>query len=108
MIKTMTLEEIKKLPPLTTEEIETIMNFNNTDFSDCPSQTKEELAKFKPLKEVKPELYAILKSELYKPKKTEIHMRIDSDVLEWFKSQGKGYQTRINETLRKAMMAGSL
>ena len=27
-------------------------------------------------------------------------LRIDADVLEWFKSMGKGYQTRINAVLR--------
>ncbi len=29
---------------------------------------------------------------------------IDSDVLEWLKSQGKGYQTRLNAILREAMI----
>ena len=28
---------------------------------------------------------------------------IDADVLAWFKSQGKGYQTRINKALRDVM-----
>ncbi len=35
-----------------------------------------------------------------KKNKTEIHMRLDTDVLEWFKSQGQGYQTKINAVLR--------
>ena len=34
-----------------------------------------------------------------KPKKA-ITIRLDADVLEWFKSQGNGYQTRINAILR--------
>jgi uncharacterized protein (DUF4415 family) len=34
------------------------------------------------------------------PPKQDLHIRIDSDVLEWFKAQGKGYQTRINAGLR--------
>ena len=29
-----------------------------------------------------------------------ISLRIDQDVIEWFKSQGAGYQTRINSVLR--------
>ncbi len=41
-MKTMTLDEVKKLPPLTKEEINEAMNFKNTDFSDCPVMTKEE------------------------------------------------------------------
>jgi uncharacterized protein (DUF4415 family) len=40
----------------------------------------------------------------FKPVKTHASMRIDSDVLAWLKSQGKGYQTRINAILREAML----
>lgn len=32
-----------------------------------------------------------------------VTIRIDSDVLAWLKSQGKGYQTRLNAILREAM-----
>ena len=41
---------------------------------------------------------------LPKPKAT-VCIRLDQDVLEWFKSQGKGYQTRINALLRAYMEA---
>ena len=34
------------------------------------------------------------------PAKTSISLRVDSDVLDWFKAQGSGYQTRINAVLR--------
>ena len=34
------------------------------------------------------------------PSKASISLRVDQDVLEWFKSQGSGYQTRINTVLR--------
>jgi uncharacterized protein (DUF4415 family) len=34
------------------------------------------------------------------PPKTSISLRVDRDVLEWFKAQGDGYQTRINAVLR--------
>jgi uncharacterized protein (DUF4415 family) len=34
------------------------------------------------------------------PPKTSISLRVDQDVLDWFKSQGDGYQTRINAVLR--------
>ena len=37
--------------------------------------------------------------------KRAISMRVDGDVLAWFKSQGKGYQTRINAVLRAYMEA---
>ena len=34
------------------------------------------------------------------PPQASISLRVDQDVLEWFKSQGTGYQTRINNVLR--------
>jgi uncharacterized protein (DUF4415 family) len=34
------------------------------------------------------------------PPKASISLRVDQDVLEWFKQQGPGYQTRINAVLR--------
>lgn len=34
------------------------------------------------------------------PRKQDIHIRLDADVLSWFKGTGKGYQTRINNVLR--------
>ncbi len=59
------------------------------DFSDSPEVTPEMFAK------------AVLRKGL-KPvsKKTQVTLRIDDDVLTWFKKQGKGYQTRINSLLK--------
>jgi uncharacterized protein (DUF4415 family) len=34
------------------------------------------------------------------PGKASVSLRIDADVLEWFKAQGPGYQTRMNAVLR--------
>ncbi|HYP32884.1 MAG TPA: BrnA antitoxin family protein [Burkholderiaceae bacterium] len=34
------------------------------------------------------------------PPKTSISLRVDSEVLDWFKAQGPGYQTRMNAVLR--------
>jgi uncharacterized protein (DUF4415 family) len=41
---------------------------------------------------------------LPKPKKS-ISLRLDDDVFNWFKNQGKGYQTRINAVLRLYVQA---
>jgi uncharacterized protein (DUF4415 family) len=38
------------------------------------------------------------------PKK-DVHIRLDPAVLRWFKAQGPGYQTRINEVLRSFVRA---
>jgi uncharacterized protein (DUF4415 family) len=41
------------------------------------------------------------RAKLRMPKgKQVVSLRLDSDVLDWFKRQGKGYQTRINAVLR--------
>ena len=41
--------------------------------------------------------------ELFKPLKKPVTLRLDADVLAWFKKQGQGYQTRINQALRQLM-----
>ncbi|MCP2729833.1 BrnA antitoxin family protein [Limnofasciculus baicalensis] len=41
------------------------------------------------------------KAKLVKPlTKQAISLRVDSDILDWFKSQGKGYQSLMNAVLR--------
>ena len=45
-----------------------------------------------------------VRNPFYKPTKTVTTVRVDSDVLAWLKSQGKGYQTRLNVILREAML----
>lgn len=61
------------------------------DYSDIPPLTQEFWQSAVP-------------NPFYKPIKTHASVRIDSDVMAWLKSQGKGYQTRINAILREAMM----
>ncbi|MDR0680889.1 MAG: BrnA antitoxin family protein [Dysgonamonadaceae bacterium] len=56
--------------------------------------TEEQMAQFKP---------SHLRG-ICKPVKRSINVRIDADILEWLKSAGIGYQTRINAVLREAMM----
>jgi uncharacterized protein (DUF4415 family) len=36
----------------------------------------------------------------YKPVKQQLTLRLDADVIEWFKRNGNGYQTRMNQALR--------
>ncbi len=59
---------------------------------DAPKLTEEQLAEFRP--------YYMVDHSLYKPRKVQITLRIDADVIEMFKKTGDGYQTRINEVLR--------
>ena len=46
-----------------------------------------------------------VRGRFYRPVKQQITARIDADVLDWLKSQGKGYQGRLNAILRREMLA---
>ena len=39
----------------------------------------------------------------YRPRKTQISLRIDNEVLDWLKSKGEGHLSPINEILREQM-----
>lgn len=41
-----------------------------------------------------------------RPRKRRISLRVDIEVVDWFKSKGPGYQTRINRILRRVMVEG--
>jgi len=58
--------------------------------------------------EITPEMFAravVRKGLKPVPRKEQLTLRIDSDVVEWFRKQGQGYQTRINALLRAYMEA---
>ena len=40
----------------------------------------------------------------YRPRKQQVTLRIDADVLAWLRRGGKGYQSRLNSLLRNAML----
>ena len=42
--------------------------------------------------------------KFYRPQKKPVTMRLDSDVINWLKTGGRGYQTRANQLLRHAMV----
>ncbi|MBF0306000.1 MAG: BrnA antitoxin family protein [Alphaproteobacteria bacterium] len=44
-----------------------------------------------------------VRGAFFRPIKKPIAMRLDADVLDWFKRGGEGYQTRINAALREFM-----
>ncbi len=54
------------------------------------------------LPELGPEFWAKAKVVFPEPKKA-VTIRIDGDVLDWFKKGGKGYQSRMNSVLRSYM-----
>ncbi len=42
--------------------------------------------------------------QFYRPAKKPVTMRLDSDVIAWLKTEGRGYQTKANWLLRRAML----
>jgi uncharacterized protein (DUF4415 family) len=68
------------------------MKDEDIDFSDIPPMTPEMFAKAVIRRGLKPI-----------PRKKQLTLRMDSDVIEWFKKQGRGYQTKINSLLRAYM-----
>ena len=42
---------------------------------------------------------------MYRPAKKMTTVRLDADILAWLRSQGKGYQTKINAILRREMLS---
>ncbi|MBF0133217.1 MAG: BrnA antitoxin family protein [Magnetococcales bacterium] len=79
-----------------------ILHTSQTDWDRLDSMSDEEID-FSDSPEISPEAFAqgIVRQGL-KPisKKKLLNMRVDGDVLDWFKSQGKGYQTKINAILK--------
>ena len=45
-----------------------------------------------------------IRNPFYKPVKQQLTVRLDSDVVGWLRNKGKGYQTRMNQLLREAML----
>lgn len=83
--------DLNNLPPLTSEQQAKMEALaarpdSEIDYSDIPPLTDDDLARF------------------YRPAKEMTTVRIDADILHWLRSQGKGYQTRINAILRKEML----
>lgn len=76
------------------------------EVSDNPAWTKDDFKKAKPFSEVFPEFTASIRRGRGRnkaPTKKLVSIRLSPDVLDHFKSQGRGWQTKIDETLRKAV-----
>jgi uncharacterized protein (DUF4415 family) len=71
------MAEMTLLEAMTNEEIDT---------ADIPEET---------------EWSGAVRGRFYRPVKKLRSVRLDADVIDWFKSSGGGYQTRINAALRE-------
>lgn len=72
---------------------------------ESPELTDEQMAKARPFAEVFPELAASIRrgrGPNKAPTKKLVSLRLSPDVLDHYRSKGPGWQTRIDEALRKA------
>ena len=87
---------LKTLPPLTRAQRANLKALaarpdREIDTSDAPELTDEQWK------------HAV-RGRFYRPVKQQITARVDADVLDWLKGQGRGYQSRINAILRREML----
>lgn len=69
---------------------------------------KDEDIDLSDIPEVSPEMFAravVRRGLKPAPRKAQLTLRVDSDVLDWFRKQGQGYQTKINALLKAYMDA---
>jgi uncharacterized protein (DUF4415 family) len=90
---------LETLPPLTDAQRANLKTLSarpdlEIDTSDIPVMTDAEWAKTKRER-----------GHLYRPVKQIVTARLDGDVLEWLKSHGRGYQSRMNAILRREMLS---
>ncbi|MGB8397651.1 BrnA antitoxin family protein [Bradyrhizobium sp.] len=76
------------------------------EVSDNPKLTRADFARARPFAEVFPDLGASIRKGRgpnKSPTKKLVSLRLSPEVIEHFKSTGSGWQSRIDETLRKAV-----
>jgi len=78
---------------------------SGTDWERLSTMTDKEI-NFSDNTELGNNFFANATLRMPQPKKA-VSLRIDPDVLEWYKTNGPGYQTRINAILRMYMQAKS-
>ena len=74
---------------------------------DAPEWTDENFARARPAAEVDPELVEYSRRTRGKqkaPTKVPVYVRLDADIVAHFRESGRGWQTRLNDALRKAVI----
>jgi uncharacterized protein (DUF4415 family) len=96
MKKKMVSHTLESLPRMTENQLTKLKESaaHPIDTSDIPEMTEEQWANAEKFR-----------GRFYRPVKQQITARVDADVLDWLKAEGKGYQSRINEILRREMLA---
>jgi uncharacterized protein (DUF4415 family) len=86
---------VRDTKPLTEEQMRRVAELAESDapidYSDAPRLDEEFWSR-------------AIRNPFYRPTKAQLTVRVDNDVLAWLKGKGRGYQTRINAILRRAML----
>ena len=85
-----------ELPEMTEERKRELLELDSRpdseiDFSDIPPLDESFWAN-------------AVRNPFYRPAQKQASVRIDADVLDWLWSKGRGYQARMNDILREAML----
>jgi uncharacterized protein (DUF4415 family) len=90
--------------PLTDKEETEIQQMIASD-PDAPEATDEQLAQARPFAEAFPDLMESIKRSRGRPAvdspREQISIRLDPDIIKHYKATGKGWQSRMNDDLRK-------
>jgi uncharacterized protein (DUF4415 family) len=93
------------VPPISDEEEARIQALIASD-PDAPEATDDELARARPFAEAHPDLMESIRRARGRPPvahpRKQVSLRLDPAIIDKFKAGGKGWQSRINEALRKA------
>lgn len=101
------LEKLRRLPDVSDEDERQMIAAAESD-PDAPPLNDAQLAGMRPMHEAQPELLAkLLHRKRGRPPvdgpKRQVTLRLDQEVLDHFRSGGPGWQTRINDHLRRAL-----
>lgn len=85
-----------EIPPISPERLREMKALfdrpdHEIDLSDIPEWTAEDFRNAE-------------RGKFYRPVKAQVTTKLDADVIAWLKADGKGYQTRMNAILRRAML----
>lgn len=94
------MPKLSKVGPLSDAE-EAKIKAQIANEPDDYDPTDEELANAKPFAEVFPELAASVRRRGPVKRKEAVSIRLDIDVLEKLRATGAGWQSRVNDVLRK-------
>ncbi|MBQ9619753.1 MAG: BrnA antitoxin family protein [Neisseriaceae bacterium] len=88
------MKTINKIDAMDEEDIEYYQNANLPNDEWLPVEKVPFIKAYQGRKDIR---------RMYAPRKKSVTLRLDEDIIAFFKKDGRGYQTRLNAILRQAM-----